>query len=253
MKKVDEGKIETIYYVRSAVPSSPHQLGYLKGSLEEKMGVYQAPLDDKLSELLSPEHTKLLIDGGFIKVESTCYLRGRNLANCVVIIDESQNLQTEELVTIISRIAERGKIWFCYDSKQSDLSNSHKKDMDRFEEIFNPEEDFDNKRNGFVSFKFGVEDIVRSKFCKYVMGKLETYEDNKSRLKYEKRNSFETSNNQVIFDGGGGLKRNISDYIPSEQLSLPLTMIVCDTCGFKRCPHSYDDKSECSNSNDIEQ
>jgi len=122
LKLLFEGKISKIYYVRSAVDSSPHKLGYLKGGLEEKLGVYQTPLDDKLHELLPPEVVKALMDNEYIKMESTCYLRGRNLADCAIIVDEAQNLQHEELITIISRVAEHSRIWFCFDSKQSDLS-----------------------------------------------------------------------------------------------------------------------------------
>jgi phosphate starvation-inducible protein PhoH len=202
-----EGKIEKIYYVRSAVDSSPHKLGFLPGSIDDKMGVYQSPLDDKLQELLPPEQIKLLMDGGFVKMESTCYLRGRNLANCAVIVDEAQNLIFDELVTIISRMAEKGRIWFCYDPKQSDLSGYTQNDIVKFAEIFDPSDDFDNKRNGFFKWQFGVEDIVRSQFCKYVMTKLESWEkDNIDKYKqdeYARNNQFDSHQTPPVLNTVG--------------------------------------------------
>lgn len=196
LKLLSEGKIEKIYYVRSAVDSSPHKIGFLPGSIDDKMGVYQSPLDDKLQELLPPEHVKILMDSEFVKMESTCYLRGRNLANCAVIVDEAQNLCFDELVTIISRMAEKGRIWFCYDPKQSDLTGNTQNDIVKFAKIFDPTDDFDNKRNGFLKWEFGVDDIVRSEFCKYVMTKLESYEDAGVKKiaedKYAKEHNFDS-------------------------------------------------------------
>lgn len=196
LKLLSEGRIEKIYYVRSAVDSSPHKIGFLPGSIDDKMGVYQSPLDDKLQELLSPDHVKILMDGGFVKMESTCYLRGRNLANCVVIVDEAQNLCFDELTTIISRMAEKGRIWFCYDPDQSDLTGRSRGDIVRFAEIFDPVKHFDNKRNGFLKWEFGVDDIVRSKFCKYVMSRLNQHnteiKEVEDRKQYEKKHKFDS-------------------------------------------------------------
>jgi len=94
------------------------------------------------------------------------------------------SLQHEELVTIISRIASHGRIWFCYDSKQSDLGNNRKNDMEIFANIFDDDE---CNRNGFMKFKFSIDDIVRSEFCKFVMGRLEDWESMEDEEEYEKK------------------------------------------------------------------
>lgn len=194
-----EGKVSQILYVRSAVDSSPNKLGYLKGGLEEKLGVYQTPLDDKLNELLPRAVVNVLMENEYVKMESTCFLRGRNLADCVVIVDESQNLQHEELVTIISRMAEHSRIWFCYDEKQSDLSTKHKTDMQNFADIFNTEECV---QHGFHHHHFDHTDIVRSRFCRFVMDKIEEWEDSKVREQeeYEKRRKIVLNEVTVSYD-----------------------------------------------------
>lgn len=211
LKLLLEGQVSKVYYVRSAVDSSPHKLGFLKGGLDEKLGVYQTPLDDKLNELLPPEIVKILKDGGYVNMESTCYLRGRNLADCAVIVDESQNLEHDELVTIISRIAEHGRIWFCYDSKQSDLSRTHKNDMDNFVEIFNSP---DCEENGFFRFSFTTEDIVRGEFCKFVMGKIEEWEQGNAR---DLQRPLTLLNEQRQLNGTNGCPNRYDDWVPSEQ------------------------------------
>jgi phosphate starvation-inducible PhoH-like protein len=160
--------------------------------MEEKLSVYKTPLNDKLEELVAPEHIKTLLEGEFITMESTCFLRGRNLADCVVIVDESQNLLYEELVTITSRIAEHAKIWFCYDPKQCDLGKKNKNDMVEFANIFDPDQDFEVKRHGFINFKFTNDDIVRSEFCRFVMKKIDEFEENKARETYGKNHGFES-------------------------------------------------------------
>jgi phosphate starvation-inducible protein PhoH len=218
LKLLADGKIEKIYYVRSAVDSSPHKLGFLPGSIDDKMGVYQSPLDDKLQELLPPDQIKLLMDGGFVKMESTCYLRGRNLANCAVIVDEAQNLVFDELVTIISRMAEKGRIWFCYDPKQSDLTGNTQNDIVNFANIFDPTNDFDNKRNGFLKWEFGIDDIVRSEFCKYVMTKLEAWEqegiDKRKQEKYALDNNFDSHTTPPVSNTSTPIR--LEDWSPND-------------------------------------
>lgn len=183
-------KISKIFYVRSAVESSSNRIGFLKGSAEDKLAPYQSPLDDKLNELLPKNIVQELHDKDLVVMESTCFLRGRNLADCVVIVDEAQNLSEDELVTITSRVAEQARVWFCYDPKQSDLGFSHKKDIVKFQSIFDDEE---SRENGIHHFKFTKDDIVRSEFCKFVMGKIEERDERVAKEKFAEKNGFDSS------------------------------------------------------------
>lgn len=181
LKLLDEGSIEKIIYVRSTVGSSPNSVGYIKGDLAQKTGVYAHPLVEKLSEILPPDQVNLLQEAGFVSMESTEFMRGRSLHNVALIADESQNYTWDELVTITSRMAEKSRLWFCYDPKQSDLGRKHKNDMVRFAEVFN-DDPLEQKLNGVIHFGFTRDDIVRSGFCKYVIEKIEEYEE-KFRVK----------------------------------------------------------------------
>lgn len=194
LQLLNERKIDTIIYLRTVVESSHNCLGFLTGDYDQKIGVYMQPLMNVLTEILPENQIKTLIDGGFIKSESTNFLRGQNLHNCVVIADESQNYTWGELVTITSRMAERSRLWFCYDPKQSDLANKYKNDMVNFSKVFDGD-DLENRLNGIAHFEFNRDDIVRSGFCRYVLEKLEDYEEKKKILEYEKSHNFDSTKN----------------------------------------------------------
>ena len=173
LNELNSKKIGKIYYLRSAVDSSPNGVGFLPGTLAEKTEQYMCPLTEKLDEFLTSQTIKNLTSSGHIESLPTCYLRGRNFSDSIVIIDESQNLILDELITIITRIGEQCRIWFCFDPTQSDLKNGHKKDIVKFTNAFIDEE---SMYHGISHLEFGIEDIVRSKFCKFVVSKLENIE-----------------------------------------------------------------------------
>lgn len=105
-------------------------VGFLPGSLQEKMRPWVAPIYDNLEFLLdtkkqkSQQHAKITVDQyfehGIIEVEATTYIRGRSLANCIIIMDESQNLNAHEIKTIMTRVGEGTKIILTGDIEQVD-------------------------------------------------------------------------------------------------------------------------------------
>ena len=103
-----------------------------------------------------------------IKFWSTSFLRGTTLDNCIVIVDEFQNLNFHELDSIITRVGENSKICFCGDARQSDLTKTN----DR-----NGIMDFMNilrKMPSFDIIEFEIEDIVRSGLVReYIVAKME--------------------------------------------------------------------------------
>lgn len=163
-----EGSKERIKYIRSLVESSQSKIGFLKGSLEEKISPYGGPLLDKLEEFLTKgEYEKLFQDGSIV---SACpnFLRGSTFKNEFVIVDESQNLCYSDLVTIISRIGENCTIVFCSDKKQSDIKNSG---IEKMTGLFRNEESQDR---GIHTFGFTADDIMRSEILRFIMGKIES-------------------------------------------------------------------------------
>jgi hypothetical protein len=168
-----EKKISDITYVRSAVESGSSKLGFLPGDINDKFSVYATPLQDKLEELLPPQVIKMLNEGQHVKAMPINYMRGLSFSGRLIILDESQNFTTDELVTAVTRLGEHSRIWVLGDPNQSDLTGKSKNDFVQFCNKLNDEECRDN---GIESFDFDVDDIVRSEFCKFVVKKLEVYE-----------------------------------------------------------------------------
>ena len=99
-------------------------IGFLPGTLEEKMAPWVAPIQDNLEFLMGDdkEHLQMLQEKGTIEVEALTFIRGRSIANAFIIIDEAQNLTMHELKTIITRVGEGTKIVLTGDVEQIDSS-----------------------------------------------------------------------------------------------------------------------------------
>jgi PhoH-like ATPase len=97
-------------------------IGFLPGTMEEKMAPWIAPIEDNLKFLLGNDKDALqrYMDLGTIEVEALTYIRGRSIANAFIIIDEAQNLSMHELKTIITRVGENTKIVLTGDIEQID-------------------------------------------------------------------------------------------------------------------------------------
>ena len=97
-------------------------IGFLPGSLEEKMLPWLMPIQDNLQHLLGNNKNALemYIDSGKIEIEALTYIRGRSISNAYIIIDEAQNLTKHEIKTIITRIGEGTKIVLTGDIEQID-------------------------------------------------------------------------------------------------------------------------------------
>jgi PhoH-like ATPase len=97
-------------------------IGYLPGTMEEKMNPWLAPIEDNLRFLMGndKETLQMYMDSGTIEVEALTYIRGRSIANAFIIIDEAQNLTIHELKTIVTRVGEGTKIVLTGDIEQID-------------------------------------------------------------------------------------------------------------------------------------
>tara|TARA_R110000744_G_scaffold152231_4_gene266179 strand:- start:2414 stop:3724 length:1311 start_codon:yes stop_codon:yes gene_type:complete len=97
-------------------------IGFLPGTLEEKMRPWLMPIQDNLDFLMNGEAKNIehLYEDGTIEVEALSYIRGRSISNAYVIIDEAQNLSPHELKTIVTRVGENTKIILTGDVEQID-------------------------------------------------------------------------------------------------------------------------------------
>ena len=120
----DQGK-DALY--KRLIVSRPVQplgkdIGFLPGSLEEKMAPWLAPVQDNLRYLLGDDKATLEMytQKGAIEIEALTYIRGRSIANAYMVIDEAQNLTMHEIKTIITRVGEGTKVVLTGDIEQID-------------------------------------------------------------------------------------------------------------------------------------
>ena len=112
---------------RKLIVSRPVQplgkdIGFLPGTMEEKMTPWLAPIQDNLQFLMGNDKLTLetYMEKGKIEIEALTYIRGRSISNAFMIIDEAQNLTVHELKTIITRVGENSKIILTGDIEQID-------------------------------------------------------------------------------------------------------------------------------------
>lgn len=154
-----------VIIVRSVVPT--REMGFLPGSVKEKIKVYEQPYETICTELFDRgDAYSVLKSKNYIEFMSTSFIRGITLDNCIVLVDEVQNMLFGELDSVITRIGKNSKLVLCGDFRQSDLQ----KDIDRrgLLEILRILKEMDY----FKYVEFGEQDIVRSDFVKqYIIQK----------------------------------------------------------------------------------
>ena len=96
-------------------------IGFLPGTMQEKMAPWLAPIQDNLKFLMGDQATlELYMGKGVIEMEALTYIRGRSISNAFIIIDEAQNLSAHEIKTILTRVGEDTKIVLTGDIEQID-------------------------------------------------------------------------------------------------------------------------------------
>jgi len=156
-------KIDEIVYIRSIVESATRKLGSLPGEVDEKFKPWSIPLIEKCDELVGKQITEMLFQSDYLKSIPVNFLRGATFTNNVVIVDEAQNLEHSELVTILTRFGKNCKLFIIGDSLQSDIQKSG------FANIMKAFDTDVSRENGIQTFHFTEEDITRSKLLKFIV------------------------------------------------------------------------------------
>jgi phosphate starvation-inducible protein PhoH len=153
--------VKKVVIVRSVVPT--RDMGFLPGNSKEKSRVYEAPYYSIANELYGRGDAYDILKGkNQIEFITTSFIRGITLDNCVVIVDEAQNMGDMELHSIMTRIGQNTKIIFCGDTRQDDLTSERfheESGLSKFSKIIREMPQFE-----FVEFT--VDDIVRSDIVK---------------------------------------------------------------------------------------
>jgi len=117
-------KVTRIILTRPAVEAGEH-LGFLPGSLSEKIDPYLRPLFDALHDMLDHEAIPRLLASGVIEVAPLAYMRGRTLNDAFVILDEAQNTTPEQMKMFLTRLGFGAKMVITGDVTQVDLPNGN--------------------------------------------------------------------------------------------------------------------------------
>jgi phosphate starvation-inducible PhoH-like protein len=118
-------KVSRIVLVRPAVEAG-ERLGFLPGTLQEKVDPYLRPLYDALYDLLDPEKVDKLFERNVIEVAPLAFMRGRTLNDAFIIMDEAQNTTIEQMKMFLTRMGANSKAVITGDITQIDLPNPRK-------------------------------------------------------------------------------------------------------------------------------
>ena len=150
---------------RSIVPT--RDIGFLPGTEKEKIAVYESAYRDSFAKLTTRnDGYDYLKRAGVVDFIPTSFIRGKTLDNCVIVVDEINNLTFHELDSVITRLGENSRIIFSGDFRQSDLKGERDRGgLKTFMQILQRMPEF-----GMVEFEIG--DIVRGPIVKsYIIAK----------------------------------------------------------------------------------
>ena len=118
-------KVSRIILVRPAVEAG-ERLGFLPGSLQEKVDPYMRPLYDALYDLIDPAKVDRMLETGVIEIAPLAFMRGRTLSEAFIIMDEAQNTTNEQMKMFLTRLGSGSKAVVTGDLTQIDLPNPKK-------------------------------------------------------------------------------------------------------------------------------
>lgn len=131
---------DKIIITRATAMKKKHDLGYMPGSLEEKMGIWMAPIFDSIYKLEPKTATKdkveELMKSGKIEIVPFAFMQGRTFNNAIIIADEYQNLDDDDLEGLITRLGRDSKMILCGDYRQTLIHNSGVESINKACEIF---------------------------------------------------------------------------------------------------------------------
>ena len=150
---LERGDINRIILSRPAVEAG-ERLGFLPGDMKDKVDPYLRPLYDALYDMMRPEHVERCITSGIIEVAPLAFMRGRTLANAVVILDEAQNTTSMQMKMFLTRLGENSKMIVTGDPTQVDLPRGEKSGLVEAVGLLDGVE-------GVHISRFGDKDVVR--------------------------------------------------------------------------------------------
>jgi phosphate starvation-inducible PhoH-like protein len=156
-----ESPINKIIIVKSVTTLKNEEIGYLKGSLAEKMEPFNYSFIKNFEKIAGEGLIKMLTETNTIETLPIAYMRGINIDNAIVIIDETQNISIENIRTILTRLGENSKMIFLGDIKQIDIKNKQDSALPFLVKYF-------KNIDGVNVVEFNNDDIIRHPLIKKI-------------------------------------------------------------------------------------
>jgi phosphate starvation-inducible PhoH-like protein len=156
------GNVERLVFTRPSV-SVDEDLGYLPGTLEEKMAPWVRPIYDVLYQFVTPNEVKQHMEDKIIEISPLGFMRGRTFKNTWIVADEMQNSTISQMKMLLTRLGENSRLIITGDLEQFDKPN----EVNGLEDFLNK---FKGKRSSSISsFQFEKDDIQREEVVKEVL------------------------------------------------------------------------------------
>lgn len=156
------GVYEKLIFTRPSV-SVDEELGFLPGTMEEKMAPWVRPIYDVLYQFVSPREVQILMEEKIIEIAPLGYMRGRTFKNAWIVADEMQNSTVSQMKMLLTRLGENSRLVITGDLEQHDRPN----ELNGLEDFL---EKFRGKRSTSIgSFEFARGDIQREEVVKEIL------------------------------------------------------------------------------------
>jgi len=176
-------QVSRIILTRPAVEAG-ERLGFLPGTLSEKIDPYLRPLYDALHDMIDPDSIPRLMTSGVIEVAPLAYMRGRTLNDAFIILDEAQNTSAEQMKMFLTRLGFGSTMVITGDVTQIDLPSGTASGLRVVRDIL-------DDINGVAFCELTSTDVVRHKLVGQIVDAYGRYEEKRAAQdpKFERRNS----------------------------------------------------------------
>jgi phosphate starvation-inducible PhoH-like protein len=164
-------RVNRIILARPAVEAG-ERLGFLPGTLQDKIDPYLRPLYDALYDMLDPEKVDRYLEKNVIEIAPIAFMRGRTLNDSFVIMDEAQNTTSEQMKMFVTRLGFNSKAVITGDITQIDLPSARRSGLVEAIEILKPVE-------GLTFVYFDESDVVRHHLVQRI---IRAYDEHKARV-----------------------------------------------------------------------
>jgi phosphate starvation-inducible PhoH-like protein len=164
-------QVNRIILTRPAVEAG-ERLGFLPGTLQEKIDPYLRPLFDALHDMIDQESIPRLMTSGIIEIAPLAYMRGRTLNDAFIILDEAQNTSAEQMKMFLTRLGFGSKMVITGDTTQVDLPHGAQSGLKIVHEILDGVDDI-----AFVNLL--AEDVVRNRLVGEIVTAYGKFEESK--------------------------------------------------------------------------